>query len=511
VCAQPGPRDQLSMLEQHERYEGRRLSRRTLLKAAAVTATAPWFLRQQTADAATLSGPRWLAFGADPAREMAVSTSLTGAVGSARLDFGPTPDLGASVPLDVRGVARASTRYGRAVLADLSPGTTYHYAFRADGVAGPTGTFRTASGQNEPFTFTAFGDEATTPAARQVVTAVADVQPAFHLLAGDLCYADSSGHGLPDDAFRLPVWDHWLRVIQPIASQVPFMNAMGNHEMEPGYGPQGYDGYLSRFVVPTNGATQCPATYHFRHGSVAFVQVDSNEVSYEIPANLGYSGGAQTRWLDTVLAGYRADPTIDFLVVTMHHCAFSTAVSHGSDGGIRDHWVDLFDRHGVDLVLSGHNHAYERTHPIRAGRTAVLAPTGADVDAAAGTTYLTVGGGGSDLGTQFSAGSTKVHLQDGTASGQAADWSSETLRSYCFVACSVTPRGAFAPAKLAISARDQSGAEFDAVTLTRASTPLHTSHAGSSRGLIIGAGAAGVGVAAGAAGWYVHRNRVYDF
>ena len=37
------------------------------------------------------------------------------------------------------------------------------------------------------------------------------------------------------------------------------MNAVGNHEMEPGQGPQGYDSYLARFARPDNGAPGCPA------------------------------------------------------------------------------------------------------------------------------------------------------------------------------------------------------------------------------------------------------------
>src|SRR4051812_10040693 len=150
------------MLDQYERYQQHLLTRRRFLRAAAVVSTAPWLLQQRRADAATLSGPRWLAFSADPAHSVVVSTSLTGPVSSSRVDFGPTDDLGATVPLDVRGVSRATTRYGRAVLNDLQPDTAYHYRFSADGVTGPSGTFRTAPTAPRAFMFTAFGDEGTT-------------------------------------------------------------------------------------------------------------------------------------------------------------------------------------------------------------------------------------------------------------------------------------------------------------------------------------------------------------
>ena len=85
---------------------------------------------------------------------------------------------------------------------------------------------------------------------------------------------------------------------------------------------------------------------------VGIDELEANDVSPETPHP--YSGGRQTTWLDRELGRLRADPTIDFLVVWFHHCAFSTITSHGSDGGVRRQWVPLFDRHGVDLVINGH-------------------------------------------------------------------------------------------------------------------------------------------------------------
>ena len=58
-------------------------------------------------------------------------------------------------------------------------------------------------------------------------------------------------------------------------------------------------------------------------------------MSYEIPANNGYSGGAQT-----AVAGHRrwprcaANPAIDFIVAYFHHCAYCTCTAHGSEGGV---------------------------------------------------------------------------------------------------------------------------------------------------------------------------------
>ena len=50
----------------------------------------------------------------------------------------------------------------------------------------------------------------------------------------------------------------------------------------------------------------------------------------------------------------------------MHQVAISTADKfNGADLGIRQEWLPLFDQYGVDLVVCGHEHHYERSHPIR--------------------------------------------------------------------------------------------------------------------------------------------------
>ena len=65
----------------------------------------------------------------------------------------------------------------------------------------------------------------------------------------------------------------------------------------------------------------------------------------------------QTRWLEETLIGARRDDSIDWIVVQMHQDALSSSEKgNGSDKGIREAWLPLFDRYGVDLVLCGHHH-----------------------------------------------------------------------------------------------------------------------------------------------------------
>ena len=113
-------------------------------------------------------------------------------------------------------------------------------------------------------------------------------------------------------------------------------------------------------------------------------------------------------------AAARADRSIDWIIVQMHQDATSSsATGNGSDLGIRQAWLPLFDRYQVDLVLCGHDHDYERSFPVRgfdriAGRDAVTGapvqtpaaapghhrPDSSVFDTSQGTVHLILGGGG---------------------------------------------------------------------------------------------------------------------
>ena len=184
-------------------------------------------------------------------------------------------------------------------------------------------------------------------------------------------------------------------------------------------GPYGYGHYQSRFQLPDNGVINYDGNrlrgnfYAFRVGTVQFISLDADDVIYQesassylrsepdAPPMITTSGAAipngsstynrtytgdlelspadnsavpdhsrgrpnlQTLWLILTLAQARRDPGIDMIVVFMHQCALSSARANGSDLGIRRAWLPLFDQYEVDLVLSGHEHNYERSFPVR--------------------------------------------------------------------------------------------------------------------------------------------------
>jgi 3',5'-cyclic AMP phosphodiesterase CpdA len=295
-----------------------------------------------------------------------------------------------------------------------------------------------------PFRWTSYGDLATpvtswalsSPQSRYAVQAVERFAPLFHLLNGDLCYANMNPTAQP------AVWADFGRNVQHSASLRPWMPCPGNHEIEFGNGPLGLDSYRTRYSLPHNGTPFSGLWYQFRVGSALFISLDADDVIYQDsgaflagPEPLrpaagsgnapiepgtsiyirGYSGGAQTIWLERTLRAASQDAGIDWIIVQMHQDALSSSRNgNGCDKGIREAWLPLFDRYGVDLVLCGHDHDYERSWPVRGcnhnvGRDATtgavvdtcqprpvtdVKPTDDRFDTRHGTIHFILGGGG---------------------------------------------------------------------------------------------------------------------
>ena len=384
------------------------------------------------------------------------------------LEVGPDTSYGLRVARRAGRCSGWGTVYRHAVVRELEPDTRYRYRVSHRGAPPVTGTFRTAPlGGARPLRFAAFGDMGTTAAARSV-TALLRPQPPRRRPAGRRPLLRQPRRRRPRDRRRPAGLGRLVRA-GPRARRRrhPWLPAVGNHEIEAGYGELGYDGFLARFALPGGGAPG-GARLVVRYGNVAFVALDANDASHEIPRNRGYLGAAQDRWLDATLGALRRDPAVDFVVVGFHHCAFSTNAAHGSDAGVRDRWAPLFDRHAVDLVVNGHNHSYERTHPVRAGRPTRTAPRGAVVDPARdGTTYVLAGGGGATAYRSQTWPESTLHVAGGRTVREKAPWSAVRYLDHSLVLGDVTPATATAPARLRVSAVAPDGTVVDSVVLER--------------------------------------------
>ena len=190
--------------------------------------------------------------------------------------------------------------------------------------------------------------------------------PPGHVLnVGDLSYADG---------FQ-PRWDSWGRLVEPHASEVPWMVIEGNHEEELAVTRRGGGGgrdsddddddedvdgfvaYRARFAVPSNASGSGSKLYY----------------SYEVPGAhvvmLGtyadWSPGSKQRaWLAADLARVDRGRT-PWLLVGMHAPWYSSNTAHLDEvDGMRRSLEPLLLQHGADVVLTGHVHAYERTERV---------------------------------------------------------------------------------------------------------------------------------------------------
>ncbi|MFK0116953.1 fibronectin type III domain-containing protein [Streptomyces sp. NPDC090994] len=510
----------MSMAEQHE-YLRARFSRRTLVRGGAVTLGAVAggaFVAGGTARAAvptqrtapateTVDGAlvapfgRHLAYGNDPRTEMTVSWQVPVAVKKPFIRIGAHPwDLSRKIDAEIRtlhtpaGVGASGDHtqyYVHARLSRLKPGRTYYYGVGHAGfdpaeahLAGTLGTFTTAPAKAEPFTFTAFGDQGVSYHGLANDALILAQNPAFHLHAGDIAYGDPAGQGKTSDTgFDSRVWDQFLHQTESVAKSVPWMVAYGNHDMEAWYSPNGYGGEEARWELPDNGPdkTNLPGVYSFTHGNTAVIALDANDISFEIPANLGISGGTQTTWLERKLKAYRADRDIDFIVVFFHHCAYCTATAHASEGGVRDEWVPLFEKYTVDLVINGHNHVYERTDVIKGGEVAKELPIGGTAyPETEGVVYVTAGAAGKSL-YAFSAdesyeGDVKDDESvssfvcvDGGKQSETVAWSRVRYLDYSFLRVDVTPAAKGRTATLKVRGIAETGEQVDHFTVARRS------------------------------------------
>ena len=261
-------------------------------------------------------------------------------------------------------------------LNGLLPDTAYSYRVGDDaGGWSRSYQFRTAPARPRQFHFTAFGDHGVTPNALWNVRNVMRENPAFHLLLGDISYANGNQ----------PVWDDYLRQIEPMAAQFPIMAALGNHENEnikvDGKSVNiGYEAYLARFALP-----EPEKQYWFDYGNARFVSFNSDK----------YADPDQLAWLGRTLSDARRNARVKWLIVFQHHPPYGSSKGRGDNQGLIKAVTPILDQFKVDLVLSGHDHHYERQYPLRDGQ--VTSRDASRYVQGDGTLYVKHGGGGKSL------------------------------------------------------------------------------------------------------------------
>ena len=266
-------------------------------------------------------------------------------------------------------------------MLQLQPATTYAYEIRlSDTLWSKTAEFQTfpVAGSKDPFTFLLMGDTGmNNPQQRALASHINEETPNFLLHVGDLAY--------PDGTDREYTVNHF-GIYAPVLQRAPLFPAPGDHDLRTSFG----DPYIEAFDPPGGHDSGSPFYYSFTYGNARFLSLNTKD-DPEFGERYGYvgdPGSDQYQWLLRQLSDARADPGIDWTIVFFHHAPYSASTGfggHGSHLPTRRALSPLFDGYRVPLALSGHDHDYQRTRPIR-GNTIQ--------EEGQGTVYLVSGGGG---------------------------------------------------------------------------------------------------------------------
>lgn len=314
------------------------------------------------------------------------------------------------------------TFHHHVVIGPLTPDTTYYYKVGdGDGGYSQEFKFRSAplSSKNMNLTFAVFADlglnngDATVNFLKSIQDEVALI---WH--GGDVSYADDSflHVGCATKFCYEQVWDDYMNEIEPIASALPYMTAVGNHEVEC-HDPacladsekrdklSNFSAYNTRFRMPSSesGSGALNMHFSFNYGPVHFISIDTEtgypgaaeETRYVLPCG-GFE--EQLGWLEDDLKKANEERDVrPWVFVQGHHPMYQ---GNSINKEFQAAMEDLFYTYGVDVYFSGHVHSYERDVPVYNG---VIDPNGYNNPAA--TTYLMIGGAGNDEmhGAQVSA------------------------------------------------------------------------------------------------------------
>ena len=220
------------------------------------------------------------------------------------------------------------------------------------------------------------------------------------LIVGDMSYADSDPHR----------WPSWFELMEPLLRSTPIEVSAGNHEIECDNTTQQpfqpYEHYFSnanrlgpadiQAIDPEycytlwNHSCSTPSDFlgNYNYGN-AFYEVQHGLAQIIVLSSYSDTSpeSVQYQWLEGVLQNI--DRTITPWILVGFHCPlYTTFLGHNGEAQtvrMKKHMEPLFVVYGVNLIVSGHDHAYSRSHPVAFDKRdpSNKAPV-----------YLTVGAGG---------------------------------------------------------------------------------------------------------------------
>ncbi|MFT5429692.1 MAG: hypothetical protein ACI9OJ_000364, partial [Myxococcota bacterium] len=292
--------------------------------------------------------------------------------------------------LDTTASGASSGFQHEVLVTGLEPATRYYYAVGSGStkIAGGDATyfFETAPfvGLSTPFRAWVVGDSgtgdleqfavrdsmltATSPAGGALGT-----RPDIFLHMGDMAYGDGT-----DLEFQF----RFFGIYDSILRNTVCWPTMGNHEGKSSSSADEEGPYYDAYVLPKQAqaggvASGTEAYYSFDYSNVHFIVLDSHDTNRD-------PDGAMLTWLAQDLAG----TSQDWIIAFWHHPPY-THGSHNSDTEgqlieMRENALPILEAGGVDLVMGGHSHVYERSFLLDGAYDTPTVSTDSIVDGGSG-------------------------------------------------------------------------------------------------------------------------------
>ena len=247
------------------------------------------------------------------------------------------------------------------LLAGLTPGTAYQYNVgNGAGVTSGTAKFTTSPPAGTSFSFDAIGDYGAASAGQQGnANRIASDSSAFLQTLGDNVYSEASDPNFTTTYSEVD--GHWFKQMQAAFTAKALWTANGNKEY------YGHGTWFNNIWAPNN-----EKWYSYDWGDAHFLVIDSSQ-PFD-PAS------AQYAW---ALADLQAHQASAWRIAVIQDPPYSSTSNNSSSMPVEASLVPLFQAQGVQLVLSGNSHNYERSKPLIDGAPVI-----------GGITYMVSGNGG---------------------------------------------------------------------------------------------------------------------
>jgi hypothetical protein len=300
----------------------------------------------------------FLTWQSDPTTTMTVQwVGALGETADTKVSYAPLQGLSWQVKATtVKPYPQTDLKVFRAELTGLTPGTDYRFRI---GKESPIYRFRTMPAKaTDTIHFISGGDCGVNPHAVANNIQAARQDPMFALIGGDLGYDNGRSVAVSLAFLR----NYSKHMVGRDGRLLPMVACIGNHEVDGGY------------KKPRAKAPFFYAIFDGLYPETGFATLDFGDYLSLVLLDTGHTSpiaGAQSDWLEKTLKARVDHPNV---IVVNHVPAYpsyrkmeGTNGKEGTGEGNRKHWVPLFEKYRVPLVLEHHDHTFKRTKPLLDG------------------------------------------------------------------------------------------------------------------------------------------------